>query len=145
MTICVQSESDKPRYSVDYAITLTISRKLRKLTPEEQYDRIKLLLPKVMYGCEYTLITELHKDMNTHYHGIFRMQLPIQGRTVVRSITDRIRKIDDLGFYVIKQIDNFGVWSDYIQKAITQTALSIARPVILQDDYQIVPQSNIKE
>jgi len=124
--------------SVIYSFTITLKPNLFKEVAEEQYDRTYLVLTKELLSLssEVTLVAELTRAANVHYHGMIRFNTTkIDLR---KYFIDHFRKSKYFGFVCIKQIDNLQGWQDYIKKDLKTTKQSIGRPPVLIDQFNIL-------
>lgn len=125
--------------SIDYAFTVTLQPKLFKQEPEHQYDltynHVRQMIGKI--SRKFTLVSELTKSYNIHYHGIISFTITPELKDCRKLFYKTFRNDIFVGFVNIKQIDNYPKWSEYISKDITQQTVSINRRPIIWDDYEI--------
>lgn len=137
-------------WSVDYAVTITLKPKMRRLNAEEQFARLAHYFVNhwgVNKGIKATLIAELHKSYDVHLHGIISINLDSLDtkylKRPMRYVHDMFRKSDLVGYVVIKQVEHYNIWCEYIMKGLgvgNEVSEAIgAYPTIL-DDYKIDDQ-----
>lgn len=124
--------------SVDYTFTITLQPKLYKQEPEQQYDltynHVRQTLVKI--AREFTLVSELTKNYNIHFHGIINFtSVP---KTDYRKLFYKVFRNDTLvGFVNIKQMTDYPGWKEYISKDIKTFTESVNRRPIIWDDYEV--------
>lgn len=113
------ANAEHPR-SCKFAITITLKPMLFKNTATEQYDETYLPLHRLLKALcfEHTVVAELTKAFNVHYHGVVVM--PDWGNCRKRFV-DAFRKSRSFGYVCIKMIDDEQGWYDYIRKGIKGT------------------------
>jgi len=123
-----------------YAITLTLKPKLYNHTIEEQYDLAKPIITNLHYG-QMTVVAELTKSFNVHFHIILKRDKSLRcigpkGRPVSfeRSLYDRFRNSDIIGYVNIKKCTDKSGWISYISKDIQTTKADMARRVVVIDE-----------
>lgn len=130
---------------IEYAITITTHGRFRDLTSEDQFDQISeyIYLNLKDKGIRWTLLAELHKDMSTvHVHGIMKLDLNTLPRKYKgyppRYVTDLMKKCKFFGFTVIKAVEDYNGWVEYILKNVKQTQTIINRHPLIIDDYNLM-------
>lgn len=121
--------------SVEYAFTVTLLPKIYTHPAEKQYDLTYIEIMRILEGQSqaYTLIAELTKGANIHYHGIIKY-LDFKAKTnLTKQFIDAFRNSKLFGHINIKQVTDLKGWVDYLQKDIDSTRESINRPPILND------------
>jgi len=121
-----------------YSFTVTLKPNLFKLIAEEQYDKTYLPLYKHLAAMshKFTLIAELTKNANVHYHGM--IQFPMNKKVIFRKkFIDSFRKSKEFGFVNITQITDEEGWRKYIIKDINETREAIGRPPIIEDFFYV--------
>lgn len=122
------------KYSVEYAFTLTLKPKIFAQEPEDQYDktsahasaRLKTL------SDQFTLIAELTKNYNIHYHGIIKF--PLSKKDLMKEFYKCFRTDLIIGFVNIRQIDDMPKWTEYISKDLDRTCKAINRRPLIYDN-----------
>lgn len=125
------------KWSVDYAITLTLKPILYKHTCEEQFSIVATSIRNNFPNCKFTLLAELTKQYNVHFHGIIKVDLNKIVCHPEKYLYDRIRQYKHLGFAVIKQITEYQIWIDYITKDYNITKQKANIDPFVKDDYDI--------
>lgn len=151
--------ADKP-FTQDYAITLTISNKLRKATedPVAQYQALKeaiiMLRQEFCDDIKITIVPELTKNYDVHLHGIISIALANATYKkyscnidyMIHRITRSKRYNTVFGFCMMKPITDWDVWVAYVKKSLQETNKIIKLdymyneklPVFICDDYNII-------
>lgn len=152
------------RWTIDYAITITLHPSIRCNKTVEQYDTMKAIIRDYITDCCYefwkknkptvqfqapkvTLVAELTKSQDIHYHGIVTLPLSMKIRDHKIFIRDIFRYKPKagplrndlkkyLGFIYVKEIDDNG-WSQYLRKGFAEFEQSLDRKPILRDDHNI--------
>lgn len=127
------ASSSVTRYSVEYAYTLTLKPKAFAQEPEDQYDktsahasaRLKTL------SDQFTLIAELTKNYNIHYHGIIKF--PLSKKNLMKEFYKCFRTDLIIGYVNIRQIDDKPKWLEYISKDLSKTKEVIGRRPLVYD------------
>lgn len=114
---------EKPNYSQIFAVTLTLLPKIYKLTPQRQYlkglRQILGLFKRHGVICN-TLVPELTKNYNVHFHGA--VYLPLLGKQGPKEKWYNIFRQDDVvGFTLIKEVEDYGKWEEYMYKNLEET------------------------
>lgn len=126
--------------SYEMAFTVTLKPKLYDYRATEQYDLSfqqifeKLLL--LSYKNQFTLVAELTKNFNIHYHGIVKM--PLEGKSCMKKFHDAFRGSKLFGFVNIKQITEQPIWIEYISKEIGNTRDLVSRPPVIYDYFSYI-------
>lgn len=121
-----------------FAVTLTLLPKLFKDPAEKQYDLTAPLVCDFLrqFG-EYTVVAELTKASNIHYHALVFMNC---NETMARKrINDAKRTSKYFGFGVIKLCTDEPGWLDYMSKDVETFKENILRPPILHDERHLMP------
>lgn len=126
---------EKPAYSVDYTLTITLRPKCYIHEPERQYDDTYEYLKKKLTGLTqaFTLIAELTKSYNIHYHAVIKF--PITSKNVLKNFYKQFRNDPLIGFIKIEQMINEHKWREYISKDLSHTLDAINRRSIIYDYY----------
>lgn len=126
--------------SQKYAITVTLRPQQYSNPAEEQYDMTYHVLPPFLsqFGIQSTIVAELTKQFNIHYHGIVTCQVQPSIPSLEKWITDKFRKHKIFGYVYVKVIDNEPVWEDYIIKDYESTKkLLYGRSPVIVDDFML--------
>ena len=125
--------------SVKYSFTVTLKPNLFKDSAEVQYDKTYLTLVKHLMSLskQFSVVAELTKNYNIHYHGIIRFV--INHKNLMKRFVDSFRHNTCFGFVNIKQIVDEAGWVEYITKDIHSTRESISRPPVLMDYFNVLP------
>lgn len=136
-----------------YAFTVTLKPHLYDDPAETQYDKtyevLKVMLRKISH--QFTLVAELTKNANLHYHGIITFEN--RSKNIVKYWYDQFKSIVKaykklhpygdkgilFGFTNIKPITEYSVWIEYISKDIKLTNESLGRLPIIIDDFNCFP------
>lgn len=131
-------ELDKPTYTWPYAVTITLKPQVRRDTAEYQYDKyasyvvttIKELFPE----CILTLVCELTKSFDIHFHGTICFKKSKMRGNVVnvpKWFSDKFRGNKTIGYVLLKVVDDSVKWNDYIMKSITEFEATTLRKAIV--------------
>lgn len=126
--------------SFNYAFTITLKPVSFKLEPEQQYDKTYLHVRSqlISLGFKVTLVAELTKNMNVHYHGVINFKLGDDCKIkVIKEFHKQFRNDLIIGFVNIRQIDDDQKWNEYIKKSLHDTNKAIGRRPIISDDFKI--------
>lgn len=123
-------------FSVDYAYTLTLRPKMYSKEPESQYDETYEYVRRKLSSLtqHYTLIAEITKSFNVHYHGVLKFEL------VPKMVCDKefhrcFRNDTYIGYVNISQIKNDVTWKEYLKKDLVHTLNSLNRRPLIWDTY----------
>jgi len=131
--------TEDTKTSVLYAFTVTLKPKpYFLLMAEDQYDDTAMPLAEHLraIGLKFTLVSELTKNFNIHYHGIITLPLG-KDVNVRKKFVDSFRRSKLFGFVKIDQITNEEGWIDYIGKSLDEVYNAIHRRPIIKDDFEI--------
>lgn len=128
-----------------YAFTVTLNPRMFRDNAEVQYDNVaEIANVKVSsIANKYTMVCELTKNCNIHFHGICDFQLgPVN---LIKRFYDYFRcKCKNryqckctLGFVNIKVIEDENGWIEYIKKDLKTTYDSICRSPIIHDGLNV--------
>jgi len=159
--------AEKPSFTQDYAITITLDPRIRSKGTAEQHiymrssleailkDRItstvahaKGLKAQEVPRPRLTLVAELTQSCDIHYHGIisfpmtYGLRCPyIFMRNIFRDKylgnPKKMEQKDYIGYMVLRPIDNWDTWSEYISKTIDDFKTRVKLGPIICDDYEI--------
>lgn len=125
--------------SVSYAFTVTLRSKLYADPAEVQYDKTYKEVLQILnaISSQFTLVAELTKAFNVHYHGVISWASIPKGVNLRKKFTDAFRPSKQIGYVNIKQIENDAGWNEYITKSLVETRDSLSRPPIVHDWFNI--------
>lgn len=131
---------EKGGYTCEFAVTFTLKPVMHRYPAEQQYDRSASLLTQELQsrGMRVTLVAELTKNADIHYHGIIRVPAQVT-RDVNKYVKDMFRTSKIFGFSNIKMCDDLPGWIDYISKDLLHTHMVIGRRPILCDADMLIP------
>lgn len=122
---------EKVGFTQAYAFTVTLKPVLFRYNADEQVRKTASELETYINGMssEFTLVAELTKNANVHYHGIIKF--PINRITNINKYwKDKFRNHKLFGFVDIKVMDDEDGWIDYISKDFVETNNSLCFPII---------------
>jgi len=122
--------------SIDYAVTFTLKPNQYKNTYEKQLHDTAGGLCKIYHDCKFTLVAELTQTYNIHYHGIISIPLS-HGRDPIKYFFDRLRPFSKIGKCECKQLMNYQLWVDYLNKDIIKH-IELGLDPIIRDDYNVL-------
>lgn len=119
----------------EYSFTVTLKPVMYRVKAEKQYDitcdeleqRLKSLNEK------YTLVMELSKGYNVHYHGIIGLKKAV-------LFYDEFRDSKIFGHVYVKLIPTFedmSNWKEYLRKDTKDNCEITNRRPIIKDDYNV--------
>jgi len=139
--------------SREYAFTITLLPRLYKMDADAQYDLTHLPVAKMLLAfgpitqLGLTLIAELTKQFNIHYHGVFRVNTQYDvlypDKRLRKQFVDHFRKHALFGFVNISLVKDLTVWTDYIKKEIPDTKLLIGRCPVVFDSHKLLRQDQL--
>lgn len=111
------------KYTSEYALTVTTSRRCHNLTTEEQYKESKKELIDILElnKIQHSLIFELTKNNDVHYHGIIKVPVNDKIRDIKIFVCNLFRKRKFLGYICLKEITEYNIWFDYMKKELKIT------------------------
>lgn len=127
--------------TVRYSATITLKPRMYQYKAEQQYDMTYPELIKHLSCNNYsnaTIISELTKNYNVHYHITITFQNPYTKDFKInfqKQFVDSFRKSQVFGFVNIKQIDSELGWIEYISKDLKTFIDSTGRRPIIKDDF----------
>jgi len=140
---------EEPKYSVDYAVTVSLNPRLYELKAEEQLllTKTKILAILRHNHNKCTIVAEMTEARNIHYHCIMKVAATNKSTNIIKYIHDRLR-VAPTWFgkqRCIKQVDNYDKWIKYITKDVFRTneELEECTTSVINDDYGIVSEDNI--
>lgn len=125
-----------------YAFTLTLKPKLFTKIAEEQYDisYYHAYLSLLKLTSKVTLVAELTKNANIHYHGV--IQFPINKyRNINKMFKDTYRNDKLIGFVDIKVMVDEPGWKEYLNKDIEGFKQTMLRPPVIVDTHDFFPKN----
>lgn len=122
-----------------YSFTVTLKPVLFRVPAESQYDKTTESLCDMLRDVShtYTLVAELTKNMNIHYHGVIIFHMG--PKNLIKKFVDAFRAHAKFGFVCIKVITDEPGWIDYISKELKNTYESIGRRPIVYDGVGLFP------
>lgn len=127
--------------SCDFALTITLRPSTFVDSCQTQFDKLSQLIKDRLQGCKLSLIAELTKQWNVHFHGF--ISVPTARGHPSKYIHDRLRHAK-IGFIKVDQITDFNGWKDYIRKDLHITKDYISYPIV-KDDYEVFISTSIDE
>lgn len=125
--------------SVDFSITVTLCPKLNRMDITKQYDysayEVEQTLKRIDYVDSLTLVAEITKNCNLHFHGIIKFNIEKHKHIIYKFKNDLKEYNFLIGFIDIKQITDFPGWKEYISKDLQTTKEVIGRRPVLIDDF----------
>lgn len=127
---------------MDYSLTITLRPKCYTQEPEKQYDNTYEYVSRKIRSLTqtYTLIAEVTKAYNVHYHSILRIS-PNQYKDNLKQIYACFRNDNLIGYIKCDQTINYNKWVEYLQKDIIHTMNALNRRPIIYDQYDIFDES----
>jgi len=126
-----------PGMSQAYAFTVTIHPRHYKNIAEVQYETTyKALLLALLPQCLLTLVCELTKNANVHYHGVLKVPLH-KYKDVNKWFRDLFRGSKLFGFVNLTPITDEAGWFAYLTKDLAHTSKVMSRRPILRDDLNL--------
>lgn len=126
-----------------YAFTVTLKPVLFKDIAEQQYDKTQEVLVNTLrnfaLGRSYTIVAEMTKNCNIHYHGILKCPLN-KYKNVIKSFKDTFRHSKVFGFVDIKVMDDEDGWIEYITKELRTTHYELNRHPKIFDGLSVIPE-----
>lgn len=130
--------------TTSFAITLTLKPHVRKLTAEVQYDKyvshiLKQFEEKFTHLSLVTLVCELTKSYDLHFHGTIKFSTKILGKykNIARFFADAFRQDKIIGYVLLKPITDERVWHAYLGKTLKEFNEDICREPIIKNDFLI--------
>lgn len=116
---------------MDYFFTITLKPVMYKMDIDKQFDETcnELYVALVYLSDKVTLITELTKNFNIHYHGVIKLP------GTKRQFINYFRNDKKFGFINCTPVVNMEKIIPYINKDLKNTYDELNRRVIIKDDY----------
>lgn len=131
-------------YSQKYAVTFTLHPKVRRFSAEEQYEKyahqvVSQYVSTVFPGCKMSLVAELTKSYDLHFHGIiqFNMSQLRANCNVPRWFREKFRNHPVIGFVCLKAMTEDSIWIEYISKALKEFKDDLNLNPVITDDYNL--------
>lgn len=132
---------DIVRYTVDYALTITLKPHNYKHLAEDQYEKVKdeinLIFKRLRLrdNIKITLLSEMTKAYNIHLHGILAFNMDKHKcQDYLKYIYDIFRSSKTIGYVYVKPVVDYNIWKDYITKKPYKW---------MYDDYYMNPYNDI--
>lgn len=121
-----------------YAVTLTLhpSFRLRK-TSQEQYDKVKDVVKSFFSPYKASIIMELTKNADVHVHAMIESKQCLAKLNY--TLKNRTRHFKELGFSMVKLVDDYYGWIDYMVKDLAETSELLRKEPIIRDSLDILP------
>lgn len=103
-----------PKYSIDYAITVTLPSRTRKSTAETQFVMFEEKIKHAMRKTFCTIICELTSNFDVHFHAIAKVDLNKCSHPQ-KYLKDIFRA--DFGYTCVKPVEEFNGWIEYLLKS----------------------------
>lgn len=124
-----------------YAFTITLKPHVRKMTCEEQYDKFTPYVIKTLEGfypnCLYTMVGEMTKSYDLHFHGIIKFQTNKRIKNLLKHFCDTFRGDKIIGFVLLKVMDDDQGWLTYMGKALDEFQASTGREPIIKEFFPL--------
>lgn len=133
----------KSKLTQCYALTVTLQPKARLDSAKQQYETFAPLVEQQLRAkfpnCKLTLVAELTKSFDIHFHGIIQFDLLCLGKVqnIPRYFRDMFRRHNKIGFVLLKVMTDEKVWLDYIGKALDEFYLDVGEQAIVCNDHDI--------
>lgn len=126
----------KMAMSMDFAITITLKPSQYRDTWEKQRHNTAGALLKIFKDSKMTLICELTKTDNIHYHGIWSCPMHLCN-DAKKYFFDRLRLFSRIGKCECLPVNNWYNWCIYLNKDIALHRQRGLNPIV-KDDYEII-------
>lgn len=135
-------------YSVDYAFTITLKpKRMFQQEPEKQFDETMYHLVGLLesINSKYSMVIELTKSFNIHYHGVIKFPLHDNNGEYdcMKTFYSLFRKDSKIGYVYLKQVTEMSIWIEYLCKDLYKTNQCVGRPIIIKDDYNLFKQYSV--
>lgn len=124
----------------DYFFTVTLRPNMYRFTADEQFDKThgELIIMLKILSEKFTLVTELTKSLNIHWHGIIRLG------DKKSPFVNIFRGDKQFGFVQLSPITHSeGKVYEYLRKDLANTVKDLNRRPILSDDYKVFSVSDL--
>lgn len=135
-------------YSQSYAFTITLLPKFRKLSTKNQLHRTYEYILEFLAPHKVTMVYELTKSYDIHYHGIINFKKDIlKDRSAELYWYNKMRKSSTIGYTCLKVITDWNIWVDYLFKSHNEvkaimTAQTHLNP-LLKDSHELGKPNDI--
>lgn len=116
-----------------HEITLTLRPLLYTRTAKEQFEMVTPLIRVALHGYKYSMVAELTKEFNIHYHGIIDIHGPIQKNALLNKLRPLNRFLGRKRCEAVRFEESY---ENYIKSDLKETQQIVADPVV-KDDYKI--------
>jgi len=136
-----------PKFTQEYAVTVTLLPKCRIYTTHEQYlkyaNYILQIIDGLFPGNKLTMVCEMTKSYDLHFHGIitFDQSCIRSGVNVPRWFRDKFRNHPIIGFVLLKVITEREIWIDYLKKDISHFQGDLNVHPCIRDDFDIIREN----
>lgn len=139
----------KPLYEPQFAVTFTLLPKLYNHVCGHQYELSRDILYNALasVGFYCTLICEVTKQCNVHYHGIIASKGPALCEDKAKMlIKNCFRDSKVIGYqYRCNHLTDYGGWMEYITKDLRRTKeISMIDP-IFKDEFKVFSKADLEE
>lgn len=120
--------------SQEYAITITLAPKLRRLNTEDQEEifRESIIETLNQSSAKASLVFELTQNMDIHAHGFIKV--PIHPtRPAKQIICNMFRRKTATGFICVKVVEDYQTWYSYCIKDMKETYENGITPIQIDD------------
>lgn len=116
-----------------HELTLTLRPLLYTRTPLEQFNTVTPLLRVALHGYKYSMVAELTKEFNIHYHGIIDIHGPIQKNALLNKLRPLNRFLGRKRCEAVRFEESY---ENYIKADLKETQQIVTDPVV-KDDYKL--------
>lgn len=123
-----------------WAITITLKPKMYRYTLAEQHAHASEEILKLRKYCSMSIIAEITKACNIHYHGVIKMHdstLTAMRGSVQCFVTDAFRKSQVIGYVNLREYTDRG-WVMYVVKDTAKTILDLKEHPVICDDLDML-------
>lgn len=118
--------------------------------PPAQFDETKHhvleAIQRAFSNTKITMIAELHKSTDVHYHGILSCDLPISRQTIPYKFMNIWRNSKLIGTRnECEQINDYDKVASYITQDIPETSKLLGVNPVVIDQYRLTVTTNCKE
>lgn len=125
--------------TIDFALTVTLTRALRAFGPAHQLDKSSRELQVLLNDCKipvkYSCIYELTQNSDVHYHLILKLTYISKIRSYKIYIENLFRKSKVFGYVCVKPVTEYSKWVEYMSKDLQKTYNLLGLNPIIHDDY----------
>lgn len=123
-----------------FAFTVTLSPKTRKMnTVSQLYETSEQLQATLsnLGATDITMVAELHKSNDIHYHGCFNWSYPMDAVRLNYLFRNRFRDHKLFGFTMIKILSDVPGWVEYMRKGFADFKRVVQERPIRSDDFHL--------